>query len=227
MFAYRCFTLYWPAIVVFALGIASLIKDRRKGLLAWALIALTGYAILMGLTYGGYDSTFALFHIESEWAPATFIIAAPFVFSFLPKVRTSIAIGLLAAIFVIRIGYICTSIHKFTWRTEFKEQVFSQMKKKGITKLALYNDKTLQSRLLLDWSVPDECILMSAMNGDKPQLLFHFVSPDDTAALQALAKPTSISISFDMLVPRNLNHKYYNIDTTRPYTVMAYEDLLK
>ncbi len=227
MFAYRCVTLYWPAIILFLLGIVALVKTKQNKLLAWTLVSAGGYLILMGLTYGGYESSFELFHVESEWAPITFIIAAPFAYSFLPRLRPMYTLVLLSSVFIVKIAYIGMSLPKFTWRNEFKEQVFTQMKKKNITKLALYNDKMIQSKLMLDWSLPNECILMSAMAGDQPQLTFRFVNPEDTAALHALSKPNSISISFDMLVPGNLNSDYYNIDTTRPYTVMSYGELLK
>jgi len=227
MFVIRCFTLYWPALIIGVLGIVSLIKTKQKQLLIWTLISLVGYCIIMGLTYGGYDSSFALFHIESEWMPLSVIVATPFAHSYLPGIKTKHAVLLLCLLFVIRIGYIGAALPSFSWRTDFKEKVFRQMKKKGITKLAFYEDKDLRSKLLLDWSVPDECILMSAMNGDKPQRIFCFVNPADTPALRALAKPACIAISFDMLVPENLNRAYYDIDTSRPYTVTSYEAFMK
>lgn len=227
MFVVRCFTIYWPAILILVLSIIALKKQANKPLIVWTIVSWLGYFIIMGLTYGGYDSSFPVFHIESEWGPIGILFAVPFVYFLLPAFKPAHAIMLLTAVFVIRIGYISAAVPRFRWRNDFKEQVFTQMKKKSITKLALYNDITLQSKLMLDWSLPNECILMSAMNGDKPQLTFRFVSPADSAALQALAKPNSISISFDMLVPANLNHEYYNIDTTRPYSVMSYSELMK
>jgi hypothetical protein len=227
MFAIRCFTLYLPAVIFLALSIFSLKRTGKKSLLIWTVISCLGYFIIMGLTFGGHDAGFPVFHIESEWSPIAILFTVPFVFSYLPAMTTRSAIMLLAITFIIRIGYICLSIPKFQWRNEFKERVLMQMKKKGITKLALYNEPEIQSKLMLDWSLPDESILMSAQNGDNPQLTFRFVARNDTATFRELAKPKYTSISFDYILPENLNSEYYNIDTTTSYTITSYEDLFK
>jgi hypothetical protein len=227
MFVKRCFTIYWPALIVFALGIYSLIKTKQKKLLYWSLLSIAGYFLIMGLTYGKEDGSIALFHIESEWAPIGILMATPFVCSFLPGLKTNQMLVLLCLIFSIRIGYIAASVAKFKWRNDIKKEVFAKMKRKGITKLAIYNNSTIQKKLVLDWAIPEESILESAMYREQPQLTFRFVNPDDTALLRGIKAPSSISISFDMLVPKNLNFDYFEIDTTRPYVVMTYDELFK
>ncbi len=227
VFVKRCFTLYWPAIFVLLAGLWSLYKTGNKRLLVWTTMSCIGYCIVMSLTYGGYDADFALFHIESEWMSLGIICAMPFVFFYLPRLKPATSTLIVALIIVIRLGYIYAHAGEYEWRTEFKEKVFAEMKERGINKLALYADKDIRKRLMLDWSLPNECILMSAMNGDKPQRTFCIIDSGDNAKRDALLKPHAISISFDMLVPENLNRQYFDIDTSTPYTIMAYTELIK
>lgn len=227
VFVKRCFLLYWPAIIVLLAGLWSLYKTDNKRLLAWTIMSCVGYGIVMSLTYGGYDADFALFHIESEWMSLGIICAMPFVFYFLQRLKPATATITVAVIIVIRLGYIYTYAAEYEWRTEFKQKVFAEMKERGITKLALYADRDIRKRLMLDWSLPNECILMSTMNGDKPQRTFCIIDSGDNDKRDALMKPSAISISFDMLVPENLNRQYFDIDTSTPYTIMAYTELIK
>ncbi len=227
VFVKRCFTLYWPAIFVLLAGLWSLYKTGNKRLLAWTIMSCVGYGIVMSLTYGGYDADFALFHIESEWMSLGIICAIPFAFFYLPSLKPATSTLVVTVIIVVRLGYIYAYAGEYEWRTEFKEKVFAEMKERGITKLALYADKDVRNRLMLDWSLPNECILMSVMNGDKPQRTFCIIDSGDNAKREALLKPHAISISFDMLVPENLNRQYFDIDTSTPYTIMAYTELIK
>jgi hypothetical protein len=65
------------------------------------------------------------------------------------------------------------------------------------------------------------------MNGEQPQRTFCIIDSGDNPKRDALLKPDAISISFDMLVPENLNRQYFDIDTTEPYTIMPYIELIK
>ncbi len=227
VFIKRCFLLYWPAIFVLFAGLWSLFKAGNKRLLAWTILSCVGYGVVISLTYGGYDADFALFHIESEWMSLSIICSMPFVFYYLPRLKPATATLIVAVIIVIRLGYIYAYAEDYEWRTKFKENVFAEMKERGITKLALYADKDLRKKLMLDWSLPNECILMSAMKGEQPQRTFCIIDSGDNAKHDALLKPDAISISFDMLVPENLNRRYFDIDTTVPYTIMPYTELIK
>jgi hypothetical protein len=227
MFIYRCITNYWAGIILFALGIVALFKEKKIKLAIWTLASFIGYFIIMGLTYGGFDRSFALFHVESEWAGICIIIATPFVFTYLPKQKFQFATGLLISVFLVRLIYIGGTLQTFAWRTYFKEQVLTEMKKKGITKVGLINDNYLLSKNMLYWALPEESMLMSAMNGDKPQLTFLFVNKDNKELISKLSTATCIAVSFGIAQPRDLNREYFAIDTTHPYQIMNYEELLK
>ena len=227
MFLQRCIVNYWCGAIVFVLGIASLLRKGEKLLAAWTIIACLGYLILMGITYANLDNNVFLFHIETEWTSLAIIVSTPFVFSFLPGLKTSIAGCLLTGIFVVRIVYILSFLSPFTLRNEMKEQILSQMRKKGITKLALYNDPHLMSVAILDWALPFESILLSSTDADKPQLTFLFVNPDDKQTIEELNNPKDFYHAWMMFPYKDLNKQYFNIDTTKPYQIMTYAEFLK
>jgi hypothetical protein len=55
------------------------------------------------------------------------------------------------------------------------------MARRGISKLALINNEELQKKCILDWSLPNETLLMSAMDNEVPNRTFVFVNKDDQA----------------------------------------------
>ena len=227
IFLYRCLVNYWLGTLVFIIGIITLIKNNGKVLAIWTFITVLGYVILMGLTYANLDETTLLFHIESEWSFIAIIVSVPFVFLFLPKLRSSTAACLLIGVFVIRLVYIISFLPPFTVRNNVTEQILTQMRKKGIKKLALYDDPKLLSITKLDWGLPFESMLISAMDGNKPQLTFLFVNADDKKTIEELNSTRDFYHAWMMLPYNDLNKEYFNIDTTKPYQVMTYGEFLK
>ncbi len=227
IFLYRCVTNYWLAVIVFILGIVSLIRTGGKMLAWWAIISIIGYLILMGITYASEDSNTQLCYIEIEWQSLGIIAATPFVFSYLPKLKPSISVWLLIVIFITRLIYIAATIPSFTWRVHFNEIVLAQMKKKGINKLAFYMDNEIRPKYKLDWAAGYESLFSSAMKGDKPQLTFCFVNKDDSQTLEILKNPKGFYDAYYSLSPENINHNYFIIDTTQPYQIMTYQELFK
>lgn len=230
MFFYRCITNYWVATIVFIIGLSSLFRNKQIALMLWTLTATLGYIIIMGLTYPDTVDTvnnLYLFHLETEWSSIGIIVATPFVFSFLPKIRPAFASWSLTAIFLIRILYICNASTPFHWRTTFKEKIFTQMKHKNITKLAIYRDDSLYKKCILDWALPFETLMASALNNDKPQLFFFFVSRDDKRSLETIKTTKYFYNPWGTEIYSHLNSSYFSIDTTQPYQIMTYEELFK
>ena len=223
----NCLTNYWIAVIVLAAGMVSLWRCEKKLLLAWTIISCIGYLVIMGITYTDFDANFLLCHIELEWGSLAVIIAAPFAFAYLPKLKPSLAIGFLTVIFIVRLAYIGTAYPAFAWRTQFKDDVKAHMKQKGITKLALYADSAIARKFMIDWTVPYETILSSALDGDHPQLTFTFVYPGDKDMINRLKDRKSFNALWEMRPYTALNKEYFSIDTTTPYSVMTYAELLK
>jgi hypothetical protein len=228
VFLNRCLNCYWPAVIILAAGLGNLIYTKKWKQASWMVVSVVGYFIIMGLTYSGDDDgKIQLFHIESEWQCLGIILATPFVFSFLPSVKTSAASVVMIIFFFIRLFYIGNEAPLFIWRTQFQEKVLDQMRKKNITKLVLYdNTADISKKYLLNWGAPYESLFRSAMDGDEPQLVFSFVNPDDRATLSAL-KPDRFNTGFGTIPTNTLNTSYFIPDTTHPYEVMAYNEFLK
>ncbi len=226
-FYYHLFALYWPILFVFAAGIYSLVRKKRNYIAGWIILVCVGYIIIMGLTYGDYKGEYALFHIESEWGALSVIMAAAFVFEYLSQLKTKTAVLLLLAIFGVRMVYIYKSAKIFSDRNELKEALHQKMKEKGFTKVALYDNKKLSEDLILDWALPEELILASAMKGDKPLLTCRFIRTADTVALKDLTQKDKISFDFGTISSSDMNTQYFELDISKPYVMLNYEELMK
>ncbi len=236
MFLIRCWQNYWVAPLVLIAGITSLIMDKKIFLAVWTLLACLGYFVIMGVSYSTMPFNFhpeeigkpyQLWHIEVEWASIGIIAAAPFVFSLLPKIKPAIAMGIVASIFLVRLFYIGSYMQDFTWRIRFEEGIMAQMKKKGINNLALHRNQERFNQFILDWGMPFETILMSALNGDKPQRTFFFINQEDTQTRDLLKKYPGFYNTYGVLPNYLLNQKYFSVDTTTQYQVMGYETFMK
>lgn len=224
-FVMRCLTGYWLVFFIFPAGLRAAYRSNKKWLAAWCMAAFIGYVGIMGITYPQGD--ILKFHIESEWQSMAVIISAAFVYYFLPTVDPKKAMLLLSVIFTIRVCYIAAARDKFAWRTAFTKDVLAQMRKKGITKLALPNDNELREKYILSWSVPEESMLMSAMEHDDPQITFTFVDVNDSVLMRQLKDPKLLVASFNIAKPGEWNYKYIRPDTTHPYTVMTRQELFQ
>ena len=226
-FLYRCLMNYWLGTIICVASIAILIKQQKKRLAGWTVISILGYIIVMGLTYGDLDSSTGLFHIESEWACMGIIVAMGFVFSYLPGIKHRAVACLLIGIFAVRLVYIVVFLGPFTKRITMTEQILTCMRAKGITKLAIYNDDRLMSEYKLYWGLPYESVFLSSMAGEKPQRTFTFVNPGDSRTLELLKNPKGFYDAYFDFPCSNLNKEYFVIDSTKPYQVMTYAELLK
>ena len=94
-------------------------------------------------------------------------------------------------------------------------------------KLALYNDAHLMSVSKLYWGLPYESLYISSMDGNKPQLTFLFVNPDEKQIMENIKNPKLFVEAFGGFPSSLLNKDYFQVDSTKPYTVMTYAELLK
>ena len=222
-FIMQCLINYWVAVLIFVAGIIHLFRNKQFKLAVFTLVAVLGYIEIMAITYGGMGDIL-LFHIESEWTGLSIIMACPFVFGLLPKLKWPTAAIALAIIFIVRFAYIGASATKFTGRERFMEEVLSKMKNRDITKLILINNDAIQNTFILTWAVPDESLLMSASAHDKPQRTF-IIANDTAAARQMMTDNKHMLASFEIVNPASLNPALFYIDTTQPYRVMTYDEL--
>jgi len=226
-FFHDCIYNYWLILLIFLTGIVILIKERKWPLLLWTLLFTIGFYTLMALTYGNslYDRH-TLFYMESEWMSFSLILAAPFVFNFLPCLQARNAAWLLAFIFIVRFTYILEAAPVFTARIAFIERGLQQMRKKGLTKLVLIKENnSLDDKLLMAWGLPDESLMASVMDGDRPARTFTEMPPEQLA--KGVPKDHKTMIASFQLVNEKLNRKYFPIDTTGAYQIMTWETFNK
>lgn len=123
--------------------------------------------------------------------------------------------------------YIIASLPMFTSRVQLNEQIVSQMRKKGITKLAIYRTEQLRSVNILDWAIPFESLLISQVAGDKPQRTFILINKDNKEFIERSQNEKTIENTWGSMNYNEFDHKYFEFDTTRGYHIMTYEELMK
>ena len=227
IFLYRCITNYWAGLLVFTFGLIHLFRLKDKKHAWWTIISALGYLIIMGLSYGDLDETTELFHIELEWMSLGIIIATPFVFSFLCNLKNTSAVALLTIIIMVRLVYICSWYPTFHYRVEFEQNILVQMKKKSITKLAMYEQLAIDRKYIQTWAMPYESLLLCIMNKENTQMTFTFFNSDRKEMIAGFNDAKGFYNSFNIIPAAQANQKYFHIDATKPYQIMSYEDLMR
>jgi hypothetical protein len=225
-FLSRCLTNYWSALIVFVLGVGSLWSSGKKALAGWTILACTGYLILMGLAYGEYDEHMLLFHIEIEWRCLSVILATPFVFAFLPSIRIVRSTLLLTLVFIIRLLYVGQAMDKYVSRIELERNMLAKMTNVGISKVAIYEEPHLKGEYILNWAIPYETIMLSAMDNAQPNMTVLFVNPDHHEEQNCIKDPKYLYL-FDCVPAKKINTLYFAVDTTRPYSTMHYREVMQ
>lgn len=223
-FLKQCIRVYWIVPVLFGIGMFSLLKDKRWWLALMTISACVLYYVFMCLTFSNTYYMYR-FHIESEWMGLGIIASTPFVLHFLPRQRVSKAVLIVACIIIIRILYIINSGAIFTNHLQFTQSVLTKMNEKGIRKLAIHESRFVKSKLTLDWALPEESLLLSAMETKLPQrtvLIFHRGMEDTT-----MKNPVMFIGCFHNYKPQEINRNYFSIDTTAPYTLTTFTELMK
>jgi hypothetical protein len=224
-FIKQCVRVYWIVPILFCIGIFRLLKDKKWWLAIMTIGACAGYYIFMCITFMGAGN-YERFHIESEWMGLGIISSAPFVLHFLPKLKPTYALYCLAVICIVRLTYILQSAPLFTKRLQNTENVMVAMQHKGITKLGIIAEPNLRNKWTQDWALPEESLLLSAVNNEKPLRSF-FILHDGALPPEIFNEKTTFVGCFHNYLPAEMNVEYFAIDTTRPYTLMTYDELMK
>jgi hypothetical protein len=223
-FSYRIATNYWPAIILFLLGIVSLIKHKKYVLALLSVAFCLAYFTAICITFSGFGRD-SVFYMESEWMGLAIIASTPFVYNVLPLLKLNRAVLFLVLIFSIRFAYMLDAAPDFLNRLHFIASVHQKMHQKGFTKLIILRDDETKQALINDWGIPVESLLLSAMNKDMPQISFSVLAPDDLKKVPQ-NKYTFLS-SFAAVNAKDLNQAYFHLDTTQNYKIMSYHDLMK
>src|SRR5688500_10366121 len=151
------------------------------------------------------------------------IIYRLFVFNFLTKVKPNYIVAILAFILFIRFFYITFGIGQYNSRLQELELTLNKMEEKGETKMIFHQDPHTRRAFHLDWGLPVESLTLSTIRGDKPLRTFKVMAQEE---IRAVSKDTFIS-SFRFMNYKELNPRYYMIDTTEAYQVSDFDKFIR
>jgi hypothetical protein len=214
---------YWILPIVIAAGIITLFIKKKFFLAVWTLGCTLVYFILLCLTFGGYIE----FGSEAEIMAGIIIAVAPFVFETLPSIRKEVAIVIVLLIFIQRYKKFHDGSSHFSERVKCLTEINEKMKSRGLTRLVLVKKEAYgEWRWMVEWGFATESMLLSALNGEKPVRQFIVMTPDELQK-RLPGKKTDVIVCFETWPVEKLDPRYFPIDTSRPYTVLSYEEFIK
>jgi hypothetical protein len=224
-FIKSCCTNYWLFALLFIIGLIGLIKEKKYLALLWTLLVAGGYLLLVCITF--WDATSNRFYIESEYMPLSIICSAPFVYFVLPRLQKNTSVAIIIVICLVRLVYIYSAAPLFTNRIVILNNMNNKMREKSLTKIVIPVPVAgVDSALIMSWGAPVESILLSSLKGERPQRTFIFANSDELKADLKTGKDTLIGC-WDLRGPGQVNNRYFDADTTTPYIVESYTDLMK
>lgn len=224
-FIKSCTKEYWLVTLLLLVGLISLIRTKKWGLFLLTVMGCFSYYTFMCVTFSN-TGTYEKFHIESEWMGLSIIASTPFVFEFLQLANKRFALYVLIFITIIRISYIIDASDKFKLRLQTSENIMDAMKRNGITKLAIKENKELEHIYMLDWSLEEESLLLSCLKNEKPLRTFFILKKD--AIPDSILKSKSIYVGcFHNYEFSEINQQYFRLDTTSCYSILGYKQLIK
>jgi len=225
-FMSSCLTNYWPATILFIAGLVALALQRKYLLFIYSFAFVAAYIVLLCITYPGATEG-QRFYFEFEYMPLAVICAAPFVYYVLPRLSGGNVAIILSLIFFIRLVYIQRSAHFFTERVALISSINEKMKEKHLTKIIIPDPggKT-DSIFLMTWATPVESFMCSKLSGEEPQRTFIFADAEQVKAYPNKYRDTLIGC-WHYWPAAKLNGQYFRMDTTVPYTLITYHELMK
>jgi len=218
-------TNYWCFSLIFIAGIVAMLREKKYWLTFITLSAAGAYFILLCITY--WDTESRRFYMEIEYMPLAVITSTAFVYFILPRFSAKISMGILIAVYLVRLAYMHHAVKPFKDRLVLIEQMNAKMKEKNLTKILLTDPPADANKtLIMNWGTPVESMLLSALNGAQPQRTFMFHDLGEMMGFDTTNRNTLIGC-WEPWTPAKLNHHYFNIDTASTYKVMTYNALMQ
>jgi len=224
-FLAQCLRNYWIAVLLFLAGIVTLIGQRRYLQLLFTLAYSVGYILIVGITF--HDINDATFYLESEYMILAIMVSAPFVYYALPRMKVSLAVGVLAVVFLVRLAYIYNAAPLFKTRLSIINSISSKMGDKSLTKLVITGgEQLLDKQLMITWCAPAESMILSRLSGAVPQRTFIIQNSDEIHSNHTERKDELLG-PIRKMNAGELNARYFSIDTTSVYQMIDYDQLMK
>ena len=206
----RSLTNYWVVPLLLVWGMIALVRKRKYKLATLTITFCIAYFVCVFLTL----ADFLAFYTETQLAPGTVMITAPFVFYVFPDLKSKTAAFLLGFIFIVRLVYIGIASDKFVSRKQWLYSVLKDMRQRNITKGIIYAE--IRTQVLSVWAIPEESLIASAIENDKPNLTFVVGSVKSISKIKADNRSQMIS-SYEAWDIDSTNRRYFDFDTTTNY----------
>jgi hypothetical protein len=212
---------FWLIPLLVIIGFAVLLKERKYLLVAYTAFFGLAFFIAICLTFHGYLS----FYTESELMPGAILAAAPFVYFVLPRLREWQITLIVALMFLSRLNAIRRSSEHFTNRVTVINTILQQMKRDGIEKLALIKDEDrVEWTWMLDWGIPVESIMASALSNDTVLRQFIILKPNEG---QRIAIRLNQFVTTELWNYSDVNDFYFHLGAPQLYIVKPYKEYVR
>ncbi len=204
---------HWGALIIMLASLWLLVL-RRWLVCAWIWGFGIAYLALVAIVF----PEFIRFYIESQWMPLALFWAAPVVYLVLPAWNRRRALILFSAVFLAWGVQMWRPVQLFRQRLQWHDSVLDRMEEKGLTKLVLLEpDSAALDLIIMPWGLPVESLLRSVQRG-RPRAMTFFAGQPERAS-----QDRAVFVScFDSLRIGEMNHRYFNLDTTNVYQVIPY-----
>ncbi|MFT4062365.1 MAG: hypothetical protein QM642_08425 [Edaphocola sp.] len=207
------FTRYCLLPVMWIAGFVAAIKKRQYAMAAFTVVYCLGLYSLLCITYPeSFDRT-TLFYVESEWMGLGIlagVLAVCFIFT---RMQPQIATLVLGVVLAVRLFCIAHSFPLFHDRLRQLSYNLLQMERSCTHKAIALQNEGLHKIYLMEWGLPVESLLLSAMEGHEPQKTIKMVQPGEAKNMAA----DSFYNCFNTIGIRSLNHYYFRVDTQSTY----------
>lgn len=201
---------FWYGFPVLLLVVTAVYVYRRRwAKLAWVWLTCVGYLLLLHI--GAPQATYR-FYVEVNYMALAIFVGVPFLYDVAPLLRDRTLLALLAALLVLRIGTIASNHHPYRARWQWIEQQLAQQPGHP-ARLHLPEQDAPMDTLLMSWGLPYESLIISTARtgGARTQTLL--IHPDLSAFAADLAKDTVLITPFKTYSLRELNPRYFPLDT--------------
>jgi hypothetical protein len=213
--AIKMITDYWMVTALFVAGIVSAARQKKFLVLALTTIFTTVYFAAIFLTF----SDFLRFYMESELMPLSILATTPFVLYVIPRMKAKLSLTITGGIFLARLATIGMASEVWTDRKDWIMGTLDEMRAKNIPKAIIYENELNKKILIMNWGIPAESMVASALRGDKPQLTFVVGEPGQIKARLPHTERQMIG-SFENFYNWQLNQRYFLFDTTSSYRIL-------
>ncbi len=211
------FTKYLLLIIVFFIGMLTILKRKKLSLALLTISFTIGYYMLVVLTYSEKITDLNLFYFESQWMGLSLIVCTPFLFETMKYIKKSnIALALFVLIYLLKIPHLSTSLEKFKMRLTHLEANVEEAKSQQIQKGILIDSDDLKEKFLVNWGVPIESTLLSSLNSKKAPTTIKIINSGSHYSTST----DSFYTAFEFVPISKLNSKYFEFSNETRYEVL-------